>query len=147
MQVNRILAAAGLNPSAKTLEAAISLAIKFDSELVAISVVDDLLVEAEKYVYPLGNDDLIEQNSMLVQLNSLVYKLAAKLDYKRPVTTLAVVGNREHTILSEIEKRKIQLLVIGHRSEWRIEHWLFGKAFDHIVNKSSCAVLVVPEPE
>lgn len=46
---------------------------------------------------------------------------------------------------SETKMQNVDLLVLGHRAEWRIEHLLFGQTLDHIVSKSSCAVLVVPE--
>jgi nucleotide-binding universal stress UspA family protein len=151
MQIKRILATIELttidsNSSSATLEAALSLAVRYGSDLLALNVIDDPLVEAEKHVYPVGDDDLIERNEAQVQLDRLIKRTIKKLAVQHPITILVESGKSEDVLLKVVQQQQIDMLVVGHRPEWRIEHLLFGRILDHIVAKSSCAVLVIPEP-
>jgi nucleotide-binding universal stress UspA family protein len=150
MQMKRILVAIDRttitqDTDSAALEIAVSLADKYGGELKAITVIDDPLVEAEKHVYPIGDDDVIERNEAQARLDRLIKKTLKKLGLQQSVPSLVMNGKRENIIMKVVQQEDIDLLVVGHRPELPIEHMLFGRTLDHIVAKSSCAVLVVPE--
>ena len=147
MRVKRILAAIELEHNLSTLDAAFSIAEKFDAELAVLHVIDDPLVEAEKSVYPLGEDGEIQQARAEKKLRKLIDGLVAKRSIANEVKPLVVRGKLGKIVQKEISRLDIDLLVIGHRSEWPLEHFLFGRGLNRIVDKSSCVVLVVPEPD
>ncbi|HZS44771.1 MAG TPA: universal stress protein [Blastocatellia bacterium] len=146
MKIKSILVAVELDSKSASLELAISLAEQYDAQLTVINVIHDPLVEAEKYVYPLGDDDKTQLKNMEAKLGRLIDRTLRKLRKTMMVTTHVLRGKPEVIIDKEIKRHNVNLLVLGHRPEWRLEHLLFGRALDHIVTKSSCAVMVVPEP-
>jgi nucleotide-binding universal stress UspA family protein len=147
MRVNRILAAIDLEHNFATLDAAFSIAEKYDAELVVLHVIDDPLVDAEKRVYPLGTDDRTQQTRVEKKLSKRVLELASKRNVSKEVKILVVRGKPGKVVRRQTINLEIDILIIGHRAEWRLEHFLFGRALGRIVDRSSCMVLVVPEPE
>lgn len=145
MEIKRILVAIKPAERSAALETAMSLAEKYDADLTILSVLDDVLIKAEKHVYPMGNDDATARGEIHCALERLIAVSRGDSEYAYRITTKVLDGKRESLILSESKMENVDLLVLGHRAEWRIEHLLFGRTLDHIVSKSSCAVLVVPE--
>lgn len=147
MRIKQVLAAVDLESNLLTLDAAFSIAEKFDAELTILHIIDDPLVNAERHVYPLGKDDQIQLSRSEKKLMKLIDGLLSKRKLAAGAKALVVRGKTQKVLRREISSLKIDLLVIGHREEWRLEHFLSGRKLDRIVNRSSCMVLVVPEPE
>jgi nucleotide-binding universal stress UspA family protein len=147
MRIKRILAVIDLESNRSTLDAAFSLAEKFSAELTILHVIDDPLVEAQKRMYPLGDDDEIQLARVEKRLTRLIDKMVTKRQIISGVKAQVFRGKTKSVVRREISSLKIDLLVVGHRPEWRLEHFLSGRKMDPIVNKSSCLVLVVPEPD
>ena len=145
MKIKSILVAVELDSKSESLELAISLAEKYDSALTVINVINDPLVDAEKYVYPLGDDDRVQQKHNEDRLNKIVDKTMRRLGQKRMVTIHVLRGKPEEILNKEIKNHNANLLIVSHRPEWKLEHLMLGRALNRIVTQSSCAVLVIPE--
>jgi len=145
MKIKSILVAVELENKSASLEIALSLAEKYDAELTVINVIHDPLVNAERYVYPLGDDDKAQHQHSEERLKKLVDKTMRRFEQKRLVTTHVLRGKPEAIVDQEIKRHNVDLLVVSHRPEWKIEYLMFGRKLTHIVTQSSCAVLVIPE--
>lgn len=58
-------------------------------------------------------------------------------------------GHPNEEIFSIIKNEKIDLLILLGHSEWRLEHFLFGRSNDEILRKMPCSVMFLkqePEP-
>jgi nucleotide-binding universal stress UspA family protein len=147
MRIRRILAVIDSESNLPTLDAAFSIAEKFDAELTVLQVIEDPLVEAEKSVYPLGEDDQIQLARTEKKLKKLIGGVSSARKIAKEIGTLVVRGKTAKVVERQTTRLDIDLLVVGHRPEWRIEHFLSGRKLDRIVNRSSCLLLIVPEPD
>jgi nucleotide-binding universal stress UspA family protein len=60
------------------------------------------------------------------------------------VTSLVIQGYTVEKILQEIERRRIDLVVIGSRGHGAIRHLLLGSVSEGVLRKAPCPVLIVP---
>jgi len=54
-------------------------------------------------------------------------------------------GEPAKEILKVVKEENIDLIIMLSHSEWRLEHFLFGRIKEEIVRKTPCSILLIKE--
>jgi nucleotide-binding universal stress UspA family protein len=133
----------GSETSLNALEHAVKLAEKFDSELVVLSVIDELRLpfSAEFELWARESRDEVLRR-ILESLNSAVKAIMEN----RPDVNIDVrieEGRPAHVITNTAEKENYDLIVVGNRGHGLVEGWILGSVTNEIVNSSKTPVLII----
>jgi len=134
-------------PSFEALYAANELASRFSAELFVVHVVSPLPVVAAPSGPASFNVSLYEEellNSAITSVEEIIAnKIPGDID-ARPVVTSGMVADE---IISEAEKRDVDLIVIATHGETGWRRFVFGSVAEKVVRTAHCPVLTVHEPE
>jgi len=145
MDLNRILVPVSFAPSCKkAMRTAASLAAAFDAKLYVVSVYktlprlfysvggiffpEDLKRERDERIKAL--DEFVKKEMKLLRASVRVEEM--HVEEEDPVDAILRVAN----------EKKVDLIVLGHHEETKLEHFLFGKNIDRLVDKAPCDVIV-----
>jgi nucleotide-binding universal stress UspA family protein len=151
---SRILVAIdGSTSSVHTIDCAISIAMKNNSQLVILYVID-----VYKYPYlpssiilapTFGSEKYLEErNEAEEQMNKIKEKYKQKtknnIDFKELKTEI-VEGAKSAatTIIEYAESENIDLIIIGSRGRTSFKKLLLGSVSSNIIKNAHCAVLVI----
>ena len=129
----------------KAVHYAVSLARKYDAEIVILHVIHNPFGLEGWNVPIISRKELEEEYRKMFEdakadLDRIIAKERAD---GLPIKELVVEGDPQKTIFDLVEKEKIDLIVMIAYEQGRIEHWLFGRGTDEIVRKMPCSVLLV----
>jgi len=90
-----------------------------------------------------------ERENRLKELDEFVRTELKKLSLSIPVEEVEVLDgeNATNTILKVAKEENIDLIVLGHHEELKLEHFLFGRNIDKIVDRAPCDVIVTRSTE
>jgi universal stress protein A len=138
----KILAVSWVTQACKeTVQAAISMASKYDAELTVIHVVDTSWMKGLNF--PMKLDEEEHQKGMeriKAELNTIINR-EKKGGMK--IKTIIMEGNPVDEILKVIEKEKVDLVVLRANEESRLEQFMIGSSNDAIIRKMPCSVFLV----
>ena len=134
----------------KALDCGINLAEKFDAELFVLHTFHNIF-GIRGWNLPLPKKMLEDgyqkmQEDTKAEMNRMVEK-ARKKGLK--VHVLLREGKFMDEVLEVVNEEKIDLMVMASHSEWRLEHFLFGRDSEDILRNLPCSVVFVkddPEP-
>jgi nucleotide-binding universal stress UspA family protein len=128
--------------SKNALTASVTLAKKFNSELILIYVVEAAIYPADfgfaQVALPSLEREMRERGE--TELNKLV---KSQIDGAVPARTIIRSGKPFLEIIKTAEEEKADLIVIATHGHTGVEHILFGSTAEKVVRKAPCQVLVV----
>ena len=129
----------------KAVHYAVSLARKYDAEIVILHVIHNPFGLEGWNVPIISRKELEEEYRKMFEdakadLDRIIAKERAD---GLPIKELVVEGDPQKTIFDLVEKEKIDLIVMIAYEQGRIEHWLFGRGTDEIVRRMPCSVFLV----
>ena len=141
--IDRILVVSRMTKyCAEAVQQGISLARKFDAELILIHVMHN----------PFG---LEGWNLPMVSLKKDYQKLLeeAKRDLDRlvakekekglPVTEIIREGEPTREIVAAVKEYRIDLMILLAHQEGRLEHFLFGSSNEELIRRMPCSIMLV----
>jgi universal stress protein A len=131
--------------SEKALRRAVSLAEAFGGQLYVLNVyrqIPRIFDSPGGILYRRDLEDLRKE-----AIKDLDYFVAARLRELRNRLTIEeveVVSDEDpvKAILRVAREKKVDLIVLGHHDETRLEHMLFGRNIDKIIRDAPCDVIV-----
>ena len=84
----------------------------------------------------------VERAENIKRLDEYVRNKLKKLSSKLEIEELEVEGRPEDAIRKVAIDKKADLIVLGHHEESRLEHLLFGRNINKIVDNAPCDVIV-----
>jgi len=153
-QFSRILAAIdGSTTSMHTADYAISIAIKNNSELLVLYVIDvykySRLSSSIILAPTFGSEKYLEEkNEAEKSINKIKekYKLKTKDNTKsKELQTEIVEGIKSvsNTIIEYAESEKVDLIIVGSRGRTGLKRLLLGSVSSAIIKNAHCTVLVI----
>lgn len=129
----------------KAVHCAVSLAKKFDAEIIVLHVIHNPFGLEGWNVPIISRKDLEDEyRKMFEEARANLERIIDRVRTDGlPIKEVVVEGDPQKTIFELIEKEKIDLLIMIAYEQGRIEHWLFGRGTDEIVRKMPCSVLLV----
>ena len=114
-----------------------------DSVLYLLHVIPESEAQFWKtYLYELNNIDEKAKKDIDDKIaRSYAPKVPAELDFQTEMR----IGKDYAKILEFAHEKNVDLIVIGRHRHGALEKALFGNDIEKIVQKSECAVLVIPE--
>jgi nucleotide-binding universal stress UspA family protein len=148
-----LVAIDGSGSSMRVIDYAISIAMKNNSQLLVLYVID-------VYKYPYLPSSIIlaptfgsekyseEKNEAEKQMNKIKEKYKQKTKNNinsKELKTEIVEGTKSAatTIMEYAESRNIDLIVIGSRGKTRFKRLLLGSVSSNVIKNAHCAVLVI----
>jgi len=145
MDINRILVPVSFSPSCKrAIRTAATLASAFEAKLYLVSVYKtpvsyfhsvggmlfpkDLEKERQDWIKEL--DKLVDKEMRILKLSMDVEEV--RVEDKDPVKAILKVAN----------DKKVDLMVVGHHEETKLERFLFGRNIGKLVDGAPCDVIV-----
>lgn len=153
-QFSRILAAIdGSNTSMHAADYAISIAIKNNSELLVLYVIDvykySRLSSSIILAPTFGSEKYLEEKNEAEKLINKIkekFKLKTKDNTKsKELQTEIVEGIKSvsNTIIEYAESEKVGLIIVGSRGRTGLKRLLLGSVSSAIIKNAHCAVLVI----
>jgi len=141
-EIKKILAVSWITQYCQvTVQAAISLAAKYDAELSVIHIVDTQWLQGWNLPFKFHEEEhQTEMERIKSELNSIVNR--EKKDGMK-IKTIIKEGNPAEEILGFVEKEKIDLIVLRANEESRIEQFMVGSSNDEIIRKMPCSIFLV----
>lgn len=143
-EIKKILAVSWITQYCKaTIQAAISLAAKYDAELSVIHVVDTFWLQG--WNVPMKVQDE-ERQKYLERIKSELESVIGqeKIDgLKKKVKPIIREGDPVEEMLKVIEEEKIDVIVLRANQESRFEHFIIGGSNDALIRKMPCSIYLV----
>lgn len=147
IEVRRIMVVAtDIKHSRETVHCGVSLARKYDADLVVLHVEHDPF-GAEGWNLPFLSVDE-EYKALLKEAKKSLEKIIrAESVSGLPVKEVIRKGEPIGTIRQVVEEEKIDLLIMPAHEESRLEHFLFGRINEAIVRRLPCSILLLKQEE
>lgn len=130
----------GSDPSMRAAEFAIKIAKHFNSEIVAIYVIDRVILEEVSKVHERhGLEEEIRKNAERC-LNYIV-KLAERKGLK--ARSILVEGQPHDQIVRYAESLKANMIIIGSKGRRGMNRILIGSVAERVIEYAPCPVLVI----
>jgi nucleotide-binding universal stress UspA family protein len=153
-QFSRILAAIdGSNTSMHAADYAISIAIKNNSELLVLYVIDvykySRLSSSIILAPTFGSEKYLEEKNEAEKLINKIkekFKLKTKDNTKSKELQAEIVEGIKsvsNTIIEYAESEKVGLIIVGSRGRTGLKRLLLGSVSSAIIKNAHCAVLVI----
>jgi universal stress protein A len=143
--IKRIMAVASdIKHSRDVVRYGVSLAKKYDAELVVLHVEHDPFGE-KGWNLPFLSVEAEYKELLEAAKKSLAKIVRAEATGGLPVKELVRQGEPTGVIRSVVEEEKIDLLLMPAHEETRLEHFLFGRINDAIIRRLPCSVLLVKQ--
>lgn len=153
-QFSRILAAVdGSNTSMHAADYAISIAIKNNSQLLVLYVIDvykySRLSSSIILAPTFGSEKYLEEKNEAEKLINKIkekFKLKTKDNTKSKELQAEIVEGIKsvsNTIIEYAESEKVSLIIVGSRGRTGLKRLLLGSVSSAIIKNAHCAVLVI----
>ncbi len=144
-QLRRIMAVAGdIKQSQEAVRAGVSLARKYDAELLVLHVEHDPF-GAEGWNLPFLSVDEEYKELLKEAKKQLARMIRIEVGKGAPVREMVRKGEPVAVIRRVVKEEKVDLLILLSHEESRLEHFLFGRINDAIIRKMPCPILLVPD--
>ena len=143
--IRRIMVVAtDIKHSWETVHYGVSLARKYDGELVVLHVEHDPF-GADGWNLPFLSVD--EEYKVLLKeaKSSLAKVISNEVAGGLPVKEVIREGEPIGVIRKVVEEERIDLLLMPAHEENRLEHFLFGRINDAVIRKLPCSILLVKQ--
>jgi nucleotide-binding universal stress UspA family protein len=132
--------------SKKAVEAAATLARKFDAKIIVVHVGDLIPPHMEQYWAP--GDLVTIKNEAFERARAELADFAAQnLWDSIPVELVVPLGVPHVEIVSLAEKRGVDLIVMAPHGRGFVSHWIMGSTTGRVLRHAPCPVLVVRDKE
>ena len=120
----------------------ISLARKYNAELTVVHIIHD----------PFGYEGWnLPMMSLEKEYENMIKEAKADLDWMireekgkgLPIRELIREGDPVEEVLQIVKEEKIDLLLVSHHEETRLEHFLFCRSNDELIRKMPCSIQLV----
>ena len=143
--IRRILVvAADIKHSQAAVRYGVSLARKYDAELLVLHVEHDPF-GAEGWNLPFLSVDKEYMELLKEAKKDLDKLIRTEAGKGLPVREMIRKGEPAAVIRNVVEEEKVDLLLMLSHEESRLEHFLFGRINDAILRRMPCSVLLVKE--
>jgi len=143
--IKRIMAVASdIKHSREVVRYGVSLAKKYDAELVVLHVEHDPFGE-KGWNLPFLSVEAEYKELLEAAKKNLAKVVRAEATGGLPVKELVRQGEPIGVIRNVVEEEKIDLLLMPAHEENRLEHFLFGRINDAIIRRLPCSVLLVKQ--
>ena len=135
-----LIATDGSIPSTRAAEFAVKIAKKFDSEIIAIYVIDRVILDEISKIHE--RHELEEEIRKKAErcLNYIV-GLAEREGLK--ATSIIVEGQPHDQIVRHAESMKVDMIVMGSRGRRGMDRILIGSVAERVIEYAPCPVLVL----
>jgi len=145
--IRRIMVVAmDIKHSQKTVRYGVSLARRYDAELVVLHVEHDPF-GADGWNLPFLSIDEEYKELLKGAKKNLEEVLRAESVRGLPVKEVIRRGEPIGVIRKVVEEERIDLLLMPAHEESRLEHFLFGRINDTIIRRMPCSILLVKQEE
>lgn len=146
-KIQRIMVfATDIRHSHKTVQHGVSLAKKYDAELVVLHVEHNPFGE-DGWNLPFLSVER-EYKELLEEAKKNLSKLIRDESVKGvPVKEIVRKGEPVGVIGKVVREEKVDLLLVPAHKESRFEHFMFGSITDAIIHKMPCSILLVNQEE
>jgi len=147
--MKRILVAIdGSASSEKALDFAADLAVKFEADLILLTVATDVTPVSNAEFAAYARSEHIQAGASELALTAAETVLAgARLHAQTKgvsrISTEATFGDPSHRIIAVGEDRQADLLVLGSRGHGRLAGLLLGSVTQKVISHAACPVVVV----
>ncbi len=126
----------------KAVHYGVSLAKQYGAELYVLHVVHDPF-SLEGWNLPVPS--VAEEYKRLLRntREELTATITSEKEKGMKVQELVKEGHPVTEIFQVVKEKKIDLMILLAHEEGRIEHFLFGRSNDEIINKMPCSILMV----
>jgi len=130
----------------KAAKTGYEMASRFDAEIALLNIVEPMpqTVNPDFTLAPAFMElyDNSEENSHI-----LLKGIESKYGNGLKTTYLTSLDTATHGIIQQAEEWGAELIVIGTHGRSGIYHFLMGSVAEHVVRKSACPVLIIPNKE
>jgi len=145
VNIKNILVPVSFAPSCgKAIEMAARIATAFKSKLYVLNVYKTpprLFFSVGGVLFPKSMEQ--ERAENIGRLDEFVRRELKRLKLSLEVEELEFEDKDPmETIINVAKEKKVDLIVLGHHEETRLEHFLFGRNINNIVDKAPCDVIV-----
>jgi universal stress protein A len=145
--VKRILVVSSMTKSSvKAIHYGVSLSKKYGTELYVLHVVyHPFGFDLEGWNLPIPS--LEEEYKRTIKEAKEELDEVINQEKKKGMSIKEMIreGNPIKEILKVIKEEDINLIIMVAHSEWRLEHFLFGRIKEEIIRKMPCSVLLIKE--
>jgi nucleotide-binding universal stress UspA family protein len=129
----------------KALHHGISLARSYNAELSILHTIQDTFELSGSAVYVPRLADLEEGYRNLVGEVKQEFKTMIEAEQAKGMTIKETIkdGHPAAEILKAISDGKIDLVIMAHHQEDRIEHYLFCRDYEKVIRKMPCSIMLV----
>ncbi len=141
--INRILVVSRMTSECrKAIRFGISMAQKYKAELFVMHVLHDPLIFG---AWNLPKPSLEEEYEQVFKQAKRELDAIIDSERKKGIDMKEIIkeGEPVEVILSTVKEEKIDLIIMLAHEEWRMEHFLFGRANEAIIRKMPCSVLLL----
>jgi nucleotide-binding universal stress UspA family protein len=139
--INRIIVPTdGSEPSMRAVDYAVRLAKHFQSEIIAIYVIDRLILEEVSKVH---ERRILEEEIRSKAQRCLNYIVSSAEKEGLKATSVLVEGQPHDQIIRHAESLKADMIVMGSRGRRGMERILIGSVAERVIEYSPCPVLVL----
>ena len=145
LALRRILVPLSFAASSKyAFETAVELARAFKSELLVLNVLYDPFAEhdAGAGLFTMPGDWQRSLEQARERLDRFVDHQVKRLHVELPITRIIAEGKPERRIPEVAREQQVDLIVLAHHEESALDHLLWGRNIDRIVDRAHCHVLV-----
>ena len=144
-ELRRIMVVAGdIKQSQEAVRYGVSLARKYDAELLVLHVEHDPF-GAEGWNLPFLSVDEEYKELLRETKKQLDRLIRAEVGRGSPVREMIRKGEPVGVIRKVVEEEHVDLLILLSPEESRLEHLLFGRINDAIIRKMPCLILLVKD--
>jgi nucleotide-binding universal stress UspA family protein len=145
--VKRILVVSSMTKSSrKAIHYGVSLSKKYASELYVLHVIyHPFGFDLEGWNLPIPS--LEEEYKRIIKEAKEELDTVISQEKKKGMSIKEMIreGEPSKEILKVVKEENINLIVMLAHSEWRLEHFLFGRIKEEIIRKIPCSILLVKE--
>ncbi len=145
--VKRILVVSSMTKSSrKAIHYGVSLSKKYGSELYVLHVIyHPFGFDLEGWNLPIPS--LEEEYKRIIKEAKEELDTVISQEKKKGMSIKEMIreGEPAKEILKVVKEENINLIVMLAHSEWRLEHFLFGRIKEEIIRKIPCSILLVKE--
>ena len=139
--INRILVPTdGSDPSIRAADYAIKLAKQFDSEIIAIYVIDRLILEEVSKIH---ERHVLEEEIKSKAQRCLNYVVNSAEKEGLKATSILVEGQPHDQIIQHARNLKADMIIMGSRGRRGTERILIGSVAERVIEYAPCPVLVL----
>jgi nucleotide-binding universal stress UspA family protein len=122
------------------IEKGFQLAEEFSARILILTVIDD----TNNFIVPGLTWTLASHWEKDLEYVEDIHDMIKSQYFKKPITTLAVIGNPKSEIIKQAIENNVVFIVIGAHATGSFSTFLSGRTANYVIRRSSVPVVVVP---